>query len=242
MEYFKSKKASVEYSILKQEDGIPIYQTPKNPIQYETKQLNITKQPVVGVNGAFLLSNVLTDSECQQFIDITSTMGFEDATVTTGMGMVMAKDIRDNKRVMWQTSDDIWQPIWERIKALMPTEGIMFRREQWYPSSLNERLRFYKYEPGQIFQRHYDGYFPRSDKEVSLLTCIIYLNDGFEGGHTTFFPDQRREIKVNPVQGQALLFWHGPTPLSPLHEGSFCLNGSKYVLRTDVMFRPASSQ
>jgi len=230
-----------DYSILLKESGIPIYQTQNNPIIYDKSPKEIlTKKPVDGVTGAFLIDNVLTEDECRQYINITSSMGYEDATVTTGRGMVMMKEVRDNKRVMWQTTNDIWETIWERIKPFMPNDGIEFRRMRWLPYGLNERFRFYRYELGQMFQPHFDGCYPRKEEDCSLMTCIIYLNDGFEGGHTTFFPGSKKQIKVNPVRGQALLFWHGPTPHSPLHEGSALLNGEKYVLRTDVMFRPAA--
>jgi len=67
------------------------------------------------------------------------------------------------------------------------------------------------------------------------LTVIIYLSDGFDGGHTTFYT-HHGTIKVTPVKGSALLFWHGAHPLSPEHEGSAC-DGLKYVLRSDVMFQ-----
>lgn len=53
-------------------------------------------------------------------------------------------------------------------------------------------------EPGQQFAPHYDGAFSRED-ETSLLTFIVYLNDVKEGGHTTFFINQK-PIKVSPVR------------------------------------------
>jgi hypothetical protein len=36
----------------------------------------------------FLLYDVLTPEECQQYIDLTEKMGYEEATVTTFGGMV----------------------------------------------------------------------------------------------------------------------------------------------------------
>ncbi|CAD7930689.1 unnamed protein product [Amoebophrya sp. A25] len=43
-------------------------------------------------------------------------------------------------------------------------------------------------------------------------------------------------VSVRPKKGAALVFWHGQHPLSPLHEGSKVQNGSKYVIRTDVLY------
>mmetsp|Transcript_32379 Transcript_32379/g.52475 ORF Transcript_32379/g.52475 Transcript_32379/m.52475 type:complete len:82 (+) Transcript_32379:736-981(+) len=42
--------------------------------------------------------------------------------------------------------------------------------------------------------------------------------------------------RVAPKTGAALIFYHSH-PLSPLHEGSMIAKGSKYVLRSDIMFR-----
>jgi hypothetical protein len=64
----------------------------------------------------------------------------------------------------------------------------------WFTEILNNTSR--TDEKGQMFQRHYDGAFPRSLKEMSLMTIIIYLTDGFEGGHTTFYT--RKTVKVSP--------------------------------------------
>ncbi len=67
----------------------------------------------------------------------------------------------------------------------------------------------------------------RSDKEMSLLTFLMYLNDDFHGGETEF-PWQ----KIKPMRGSALIF---PHRLS--HQGAPVISGVKYVLRTDVMYR-----
>jgi hypothetical protein len=94
---------------------------------------------------------------------------------------------------------------------------------------INERFRCYRYTPGQRFALHADGTFARSREERSLLTFLIYLNQGMSGGETAF-PEQGQCIV--PQTGMALLFQH---PI--LHEGCAVREGKKYVLRTDVMYR-----
>jgi hypothetical protein len=62
---------------------------------------------------------------------------------------------------------------------------------------------------------------------------MVYLNQGFEGGETNFYrEDRRHRLQVEPEKGKALVFWH-----PQLHEGAAVLQGRKYVLRTDVMYR-----
>ena len=60
----------------------------------------------------------------------------------------------------------------------------------------------------------------------SELTLLVYLNEGFEGGETDF-----RDFAIRPATGMALLFIH-----DTWHEGAEVTAGTKYVLRSDVMY------
>jgi hypothetical protein len=77
--------------------------------------------------------------------------------------------------------------------------------------------------------------------QLSRLTFLIYLNDDFDGGNTTFFiPASEAEgvlnaFPVKPSRGCVLVFPHG-TCSAPLHEGSPVLNRCKYVVRTEVEY------
>jgi len=80
-----------------------------------------------------------------------------------------------------------------------------------------------------------------SSRQLSRLTFLIYLNDDFDGGHTTFLiPAKEKEgilnaFPVNPVRGGILVFPHGICD-APLHEGSPVLKRCKYVVRTEVEY------
>jgi len=108
--------------------------------------------------------------------------------------------------------------------------------------SLNPNIRLYKYTPSQHFNPHYDDSV-RDAKTgaVSEWTLLVYLTgveDGVQGGETVFYPNSKAkasESMVAPlIRGTALLHRHGNECL--LHEGSQVLNGTKYVLRSDIMF------
>lgn len=168
------------------------------------------------------VTDLLTEGECRDLIALAEGIGFDAAPITTARGFVHSPSIRNNTRVML---DDrrraAW--LWERVRGHAPPE-----REGWRAVGLNERLRFYRYEPGQYFKWHHDGAFVRSPVEQSLLTCMVYLNEDLLGGETEFHDVGR----VVPETGKLLLFEH---PL--LHQGAPVLQGVKYVLRTDVMYR-----
>ena len=55
---------------------------------------------------------------------------------------------------------------------------------------------------------------------------MVYLNDNFQGGDTTFCG-----LRSRLRQGMFLLFLH-----NLYHEGSEVTQGVKYVLRYDVMY------
>ncbi len=167
--------------------------------------------------------DVLSEAECTAWIAEMERQGFEAAPITTGAGFIMAPSVRNNTRVM---VDDVERAaaLWERLAPFVPEEV-----GRWRAVGLNERLRVYRYEPGQYFRWHMDGAFRRSPREASLLTCMVYLNDeGLEGGATEFSDFER----VLPETGKVLLFDH---PL--MHQGAPVVRGLKYVLRTDVMYR-----
>ena len=114
----------------------------------------------------------------------------------------------------------------DRAKGLLVEEWC-----GWKVAGLNERFRFYRYDPGQRFAPHMDGCFQRANWEQSQFTFLVYLNDGFEGGATAF-RESRASLPVTPERGKALVFYH-----RQLHEGLPVVRGRKYVLRTDVMYR-----
>jgi len=183
-------------------------------------------------DGIFTLSHVLSEEECEAFIRRAEARGFADAPVTVGVNkFMMIPDLRNNLRVI-QDDPELAQFLWTRMAPYIPSPRGAYRAV-----GLNERFRYYRYEVGQQFDWHRDGAFVRSPTEQSLLTVLVYLNEGFEGGSTDFW-DMDESLTVAPRAGSALFFNH---PLR--HRGAPVTKGRKYVLRTDVMYaRPAESE
>ncbi len=173
----------------------------------------------------FTVPDVLTGDDCKMLIGMLEGQGFDEAPIATIAGPVMNKQIRNNTRVILD-HQDLANRIYARIEHALPMVcGTK-------PVGANERFRAYRYEPSQRFAPHLDGCFQRDAHERSELTLMIYLNDGFGGGATKFLD---YEIEVVPKTGMALLFQH-----RILHEGAVVTSGTKYVLRSDVMYRDQS--
>jgi hypothetical protein len=177
----------------------------------------------LSANVAWTLPDVLTPAECTATIARIEELGPTDAPITTYTGYVMRPDIRNNQRVIFD-DPGLADLLFGRVAASLPAQLAGMR-----PVGANERFRCYRYTPGQRFAPHMDGCFARSDSEYSLLTLIVYLNEGFGGGATEFC---NYECKAVPRTGHALLFQH-----AILHEGCVVTSGTKYAMRSDVMYR-----
>lgn len=182
--------------------------------------------------GAFTTDHLLTAAECREWIERTEAMGYAAAPVSTAAGPVMMPNIRNNARVMFDDPEDA-KRLFDRLRAVIPPtwQSVQLGQDAWECVGLNERLRFYRYTPGQSFAMHRDGHFMRSDAERSLLTLLIYLNAPLAGGATNIVT-QGEVSSVEPRPGRALFFAH-----RLLHEGEAVTEGVKYVLRSDVMYR-----
>lgn len=189
----------------------------------------MTKKDLVR-NKIFTIDNILSPAECAEYILLSENIGYTDAPITTIRGFQMRPDIRNNERVILDDPERA-SDLWKRVSAEIPS-----KIGKWQAVGLNERFRFYRYDPGQRFAPHHDGSYRRSNGEESLLTFMIYLNEGFEGGETRFdlpyYYTEESSVSVVPVTGMALCFVH-----ELQHEGTAVNEGRKYVLRSDVMYR-----
>jgi prolyl 4-hydroxylase len=176
----------------------------------------------------FLTIDPLLDpDECREWIDFAEQLGFYDAPINLGGGIEARRpDIRNNLRTLVDDPDRA-DALWQRTKPLLPEH--VLRNGRAHATCFNERLRFYRYEPGMRFALHADGHYRRPDRsETSRMSFLVYLNEGFEGGETDIIDLG----VVTPKTGLALCF---PHPY--LHEGRAVRSGVKYVLRTDIMYR-----
>jgi prolyl 4-hydroxylase len=168
----------------------------------------------------FTVTAFLDSEDCQSFIRASESSGFHEAPIDSFFGPTMAKEARNNSRAI-RDDLELAQRFWRRSAPYIPATLGGHRAV-----GINERFRFYRYDPGQTFRWHRDGFFERANGERSRLTFMVYLNDDFEGGETNF-----ERVAIRPATGMALFFVH-----HLLHEGAVVTRGHKYVLRTDVMY------
>jgi hypothetical protein len=137
------------------------------------------------------------------------------------------------------------------------------RKEVLRITRLNERLRFLKYTHGMYFREHFDGTYVTPDgKEMSFATVHLYLNGEvvnseadpaeyakhqklsldqrpLDGGSTRFSSmNLERHLDVIPRTGSCLVFQHRGL----LHSGDNVVQGTKYTMRTDIMYRKIGTE
>ncbi|MEC9441834.1 MAG: 2OG-Fe(II) oxygenase [Myxococcota bacterium] len=132
-------------------------------------------------------------------------------------------------------SAEFAQEIWEQLPAL-PDLATLYGAElrpdpdveelaSFRAVGLNARLRFYRYFEGARFSRHHDITYEAEHR--SFLTLLVYLNEGMTGGETCFDD----ALSITPRTGSCVLFPH-----ELMHQGNPVTEGTKVVLRTDVMY------
>jgi len=189
----------------------------------------LAEQLDLGKPFIFEIPNILTETECNQWIGRIRSTGTEPAPINTVRGVEINAQIRNNRRVIFDDAE--WaNDLFNRVKGRVPQEihGMIL-------AGVNERLRCYEYLPGHRFAPHSDGAFIRNEDERSWYTYIIYLNEGFEGGETIFFVEP--EVVIRPRTGAGLFFQH---PI--IHEGALVTSGIKYAARTDLMYRKQATK
>lgn len=169
------------------------------------------------------VADLFTPAECAAAMARIEAAAPAPAPITTLRGAQMRPDIRNNDRVVFD-DPEVAALLLAKIRGHAP-EVLSGARL----CGANERIRCYRYRPGQRFAPHYDGAYVRDEREQSLVSYLVYLNDDFVGGETNFLQAGQTVV---PRAGMALLFQH-----RLLHEGAEVREGTKYVLRSDLMYR-----
>lgn len=213
---------------------------------------------------AVTIPNLLSPAECQQLITLGRTGGFDyirHAMHTAADGSQYQVELQNpNKHKLSVFQHSGWVDLlWQRIQAVLntpmessqpPLTDFLKRESVPAPTGLNPRLRVLQYDADDQdeFAPHFDA-TTRIGGQISLLTVLLYLNSGcgqdFEGGETYYLNAAMSTTKstslveissadvtrVTPQVGTVVIFEH-----DLFHSGHPLQWGTKYVLRTDLLF------
>jgi hypothetical protein len=194
---------------------------------------------------AFTIDGLLDADEADAIAAAGERFGYrpEAPGIATPPGMRM------NRSVHWIADAELLDPLFDRMAHLLPST---LDGARLHPR-LSRRINMYRYDDGDVFNRHIDGDWPGfglsenrrqmaqwPDALRSCLTMLLYLNgpaDGVGGGATRLFRRDGTWYDVTPAKGGALFFRHGFGPHSVQHMGCR-VHGpvAKVVARINVMY------
>ena len=199
----------------------------------------------------YVARNFLTPAECQAWIDHVNNNQLMEY-VSHPASRTMAH--RECSR--WQCNDwSMADRIFQRIQTTIPIQDLDFGfgtiascnrnsstdevPQQPWPIACNGNLRIYQYDKGMRFGRHVDD-SNDTERGMTQVTVLIYLSD-CQGGGTRFHltnattrTSATTDVVFEPQVGAILFHVHGEKCLE--HEADPVLSGTKFVLRTDLVY------
>jgi hypothetical protein len=230
------------------------------------RPVELARREVVPVNPGFIvaLDAFLSADECVALMSAAVALGMQDAKPDDLRPKKNEAFLnRESLRIV---DEQLAARIWSRLLPHLPQ---LDGRE---PAGLHgdsdgaaATFKFYRYRRGHRFGPHVDiAHKGAGPGEETEFTFLIYLNSAGEwsgepmeagpgadggdlasqalvGGDTVFQRSVKAELaRASPRQGLGLLHAHGRRCC--MHEAEEVIRGSKYVLRTDVLYRRMGAQ
>jgi prolyl 4-hydroxylase len=189
----------------------------------------------------YTIDNMLTEEECQHFIDISNEK-FQRSLVTGNDGNFVSHQRTSQNYWLPHNKDDITLKVAKKIAALVN-----------YPLENAEMFQIIYYTKGQEYYNHCDGWhFDKSEESKRCLlrggqrmvTALVYLNNVEEGGATKF---TKLNISVSPERGKLLVFYNCKKGTNIVdtrseHTGMNVLSGEKYAFNLWFRQQPLNTE
>jgi hypothetical protein len=123
--------------------------------------------------------------------------------------------------------------IYNKILPYLPKIYTDSQTNKWFYKGVTNAVMFAKVEPGKHFGIHTDTGYEYNDfmNSYSKYTVLIYLNDDYDGGNTTFYTDTfQKTYDILPKKGRLLCF-----DIDLFHSGNRVKNGTKYWIGTELV-------
>lgn len=171
--------------------------------------------PSQNVTDVFVVDELLDDEQCSQFRTLLNrapkTLRVDDR-------------FRNNDRITLN-EPDLAAELFRKIEERVPN---LHRELDFKPIGCNPRFHVYSYNKrGDQFTLHADQPYI-IDETISFYTVLVYLSDEYEGGEALIGGSE----KFKPERGTAIIFPH-----YILHGAAPLISGTRYTLRTDIMYQ-----
>eukprot|EP00978_Attheya_sp_CCMP212_P030378 scaffold111456_cov52-Attheya_sp.AAC.5 len=193
--------------------------------------------------AVYVAHNVLDASECEAWIHYMEGAAKKQVECVShpATHYIAHRECGRLQKTDWAVADAIFERLESLVEQIGPQLNISKKSIPSYqPMGCNGNIRLYKYEKGMSFGRHVDGTnkISRYSHGNTEVTVLLYLSS-CKGGATRFYPPtQKRKRNLGtafePQQGAVLFHVHGDRCLE--HEADPVQQGTKYILRTDLVY------
>ena len=176
------------------------------------------------------IENILSSYECDRLIQYGNTHPMEKSRVYSKDGD-SNHNISDDRK-----SETIWVKDSDHFCAQTMANSAHILTG--FPITHQEDLQIVKYQKGGKFEPHFD---PRkgTPAESRIATLLVYLNDDFVGGETTFV---ELDLKIKPKKGKGILFVNldkqHDNILQSKHCGEVVETGNKWICTKWIHYKP----
>jgi hypothetical protein len=169
----------------------------------------------------------MAEDECRNpnsgvYWERATTLGngpYQNARTNKMLGISYLAEIANNPAL---------QNIHNQMNILLLAATIPYAKKHGLNETLwHESYSLLKYSAGEEYKEHYDG----CTQTGRIISCLIYLNNDFEGGEIEFPAFQ---IKIKPQPGMLILF---PSNFAYRHVAHPIISGEKYCLVTWIKDR-----
>jgi prolyl 4-hydroxylase len=172
----------------------------------------------------FTITDFLTNDECNSISDLIKQNHYQSLVAGTksenysNARTSSTSNLFEDNNIISQINQKIYNELNITKEFAEPTQGQLYEIGQEY-----------KYHNDYFWGSDVDKYCNVSGQRT--YTCMIYLNDNFEGGETDFW---YLGIKIKPKTGKAV-FWKnseglGNENIGSLHAGSPVVSGEKMII------------
>lgn len=189
-----------------------------------SEYLNMTLKVLSCAPRVFEIKNFLSPVEVDHIIHMATGMKLSLSTTSGSDGNDRRADTKSRtSKNSWvaRHKSPIIDSIYRRAADLMQIDEALLRHREKderpdvkHLGSSAEHLQLVHYDVGEQYTAHHDFAYPDSHREeqpVRFATLLLYLNEGMEGGETSFprwvNGKTSEKLFVKPEIGKAVLFY-----------------------------------
>lgn len=162
---------------------------------------------MISFHNLFYSPSLFTKEQCDRILTEHVSGDWKDGTIEWEEGERIQPELRSSK-IKWLTDQWVFDHIWPWMQGANEKAG-------WkYDIKAMEDIQLTRYEPGDFYNFHSDGFGCHNVKAPNTgwcrkLSMSIFLNDDYEGGEFQFIKLCKGEMEIitqEHVAGSAVIF------------------------------------